>query len=107
MTDTLHAFAQKDTPAVVNVPRDMAGLIFWAVGRFGSGILLAVACGYALSRVYDDLSRQQMQLMTILESRAKLDTELTGALLQLRSAIDEVAKDARSAHRAGGRSVEP
>ena len=94
----LHSLAQADTPATVEVPNTMSGLLFWAIGRFGSGIMLAVACGWALSRVYEDHAKQTAQLMTILESRAKLDSEMTSALVHLTTAIDQVAKDAAKAH---------
>lgn len=99
MTDRLHTIAENDTPAAVNVPQTIQGLVLWAVGRFGSGILLAVACGWALMRVYEDHGRQTDRLMQVLETRAKVDTEMTAALLQLRAALDEVAKEARNAHR--------
>jgi hypothetical protein len=98
-TDTLHSLAQADTPSTVDVPKDMTGLLFWAIGRFGSGILLALACGYALTRVYEDHAKQTQQLMTILETRAKLDSEMTAALVHLTSAIDQVSRDAQKAHR--------
>ena len=98
-TDTIHALAQADTPATVDVPQNMTGLLFWAIGRFGSGILLAMACGWALSRVYEDHAKQTEQLMTILETRAKLDSEMTDALVHLTTAIDQVSKDAMKAHR--------
>jgi hypothetical protein len=99
MTDRLHAIAQCDTPAAVDVPNNMNGLVMWMVGRFGGGILLAIACGWALGRVYDDHAKQTGRLMEILEQRAKVDSEMTSALMQLRIAIDEVAKESREAHR--------
>jgi hypothetical protein len=98
MTDRLHQIAENDTPAAVTVPQTLQGLVLWAVGRFGSGILLALACGWALMRVYEDHGRQTDKLMTILEQRAKVDTEMTAALLQLRTALDKVAEEARNAH---------
>lgn len=98
MTNTLHAIAQNDTPAVVDVPQGWNGLIMWMVGRFGSGILLALACGWALGRVYEDHAKLTDRLMIILERRAVVDSEMTSALIQLRSALDEVSRESRSAH---------
>lgn len=98
-TETLYTLAEADTPESVEVPRDMTGLLFWAIGRFGSGILLAIACGWALTRVYEDHAKQTAQLMTILETRAKLDAEMTDTLAHLTDAINQVAKDAREAHK--------
>ena len=102
-TTSLHNFAQQDTPNVVDVPKSWRGLIVWAVGRFGGGILMAMACGWALMRVYDDHALQTRQLMTILEQRARVDAEMTLAVNQLRSAVQEVAKEARDAHRNSNR----
>jgi len=98
-TKELHDFAQTDTPEAVDVPRNWGGLLVWAVGRFGSGIVLALACAWALMRVYDDHAAQTRQLMVILEQRARVDSEMTLAVNQLRGAIDDVAKEARMAHR--------
>jgi hypothetical protein len=99
MTERLHQLAESDTPAAVTVPQSWQGIVFWAVGRFGSGILLAAACGWALMRVYEDHAKGTDRLMTILEQRAKVDADMTSALLQLRGALDEVAREARNAHR--------
>lgn len=98
-TERLQDFAQSDTPSAVDVPRSWRGLIVWAVGRFGSGILMAAACAWALSRVYDDHASQTRSLMSILEQRARVDAEMTVTLHQLRGAIDEMSKEARAAHR--------
>lgn len=97
--DTLHQIAQNDTPAAVHVPKDMHGLIVWAVGRFGGGILLAAACAWALSKVYDDHSKQTDRMLTLLEQRARADSELATALSRFTFAIDDLAKEARTAHR--------
>lgn len=51
-TDTLHQIAQNDTPAAVHVPKDLNGLIVWAIGRFGGGILLAAACSTVKGEIW-------------------------------------------------------
>lgn len=98
-TDTLHTIANQDTPEAVHVPRDMHGLIVWAVGRFGGGIVLAGCCAWALSKVYEDHSRQTDRLITLLEARAKADSELAGAILSLKAAVDDIGRESRAAHR--------
>ncbi|SKA88799.1 hypothetical protein SAMN02745166_01488 [Prosthecobacter debontii] len=98
-TTQIHNFAQQDTPNAVYVPKSWRGLLIWAVGRFGSGILLAAACSWALMRVYDDHATQTRQLMTILEQRARVDSEMTVTLHRLSQSIDELRRDAASAHR--------
>lgn len=97
-TNTLHQIANNDTPAVVTVPKDMQGLIVWAVGRFGGGILLAAACAWALSKVYDDHAKQTDRMMTLLEVRSKTDSELALAIRTLALSVDEIGKEARAAH---------
>lgn len=108
MTDTLHKIAENDTPAAVQVPNSINGLIVWAVGRFGGGILLAAACAWALSKVYEDQRVQTDRMMSLLEQRAtsdsqraKADSELALAISGMRTAVDEIAKEARGAHRGG------
>lgn len=98
-TTQLHNIAQQDTPTSVEVPKEWRGLLIWAVGRFGSGILMAAACGWALTRVYDDHATQTRQLMTILEQRARVDSEMTLTLSRLGQSIDELRRDAANAHR--------
>lgn len=99
MTDTLHKIAQGDTPEAVDVPHSLNGLIVWAVGRFGGGILLALACGWALSKVYEDHARQTDRMMTLLEARAVSDSQLATALQSVKASVEELAKEARTAHR--------
>lgn len=98
-TDTLHQIAQNDTPAAVQVPPTLNGLIVWAVGRFGGGILLAAACAGALSKVYEDQRVQTDRMMTLLEARAGADSQLATALLGVKSSIEEMTKEARTAHK--------
>ncbi|MEN3940678.1 hypothetical protein WJU23_05235 [Prosthecobacter sp. SYSU 5D2] len=100
-TTQIHNIAKQDTPASVEVPKEWRGLLIWAVGRFGSGILLAAACSWALMRVYDDHAMQTRQLMSILEARARVDAEMTLTLSRLGNSIDELRRDAAAAHRAG------
>lgn len=95
----LHQMAEQDTPNAVAVPNEWRGLVIWAIGRFGSGILLAAACAWALMRVYDDHAMQTRQLMTILEQRARVDAEMTLTLSRLGNSIDELRRDAANAHR--------
>ncbi len=109
MTDTLHQIAENDTPAAVQVPRTLNGLVVWAVGRFGGGILMAAACAWALSKVYEDQKVLQDRMMQLLEqraasdsARAKADSELASAISGMRSAVDEIVKEARGAHCGAG-----
>ena len=99
--DPLHQIANDDTPSAVNVPRTISGLIIWAVGRFGSGIVMALACAWALSKVYEDHAKQTDRMMTILEMQGKRDSEIASAMNGVKNAVDEIAKEARMAHKGG------
>lgn len=112
----MRQLAQDDTPAKVDVPEGWSGILVWAVGRFGVGILMALACGWALTRVYDDLRAQQVlisemhqtqneSLILLLKEDVKAKVEMTVTLNELRAAISQVSADSREAHervRAGG-----
>lgn len=100
-SETLHQIAQNDTPAAVQVPPTLNGLIVWAVGRFGGGILLAAACAWALSKVYEDHAKQTDRMMTLLEARAAADSQLATAMLSVKTSMEDLTKEARQAHRGG------
>lgn len=97
----IHDVARRDTPEQVEVPETWAGLAIWALGRFGGVLLLAGAASYASVRVYDDLGRQQERMMLMIEKRSETDVQMTQVLLGLKAALDELARDARTAHRGG------
>ena len=101
----MHQAAQVDTPASVTVPNNMFGLVLWAVARFGGGLIIAGASFYALTKVYADHQVQNERLMTIIETRAKMDGELSAALQTFRTSVESMnatmnslAQDAREAH---------
>lgn len=104
MAPRLHQLAEDDTPSRVQVPATWSGLLVWAVGRFGVGILMAAACGWALMRVYEDLSTTQRELMQLLRDEARAKSEMTVTLNELRQAIAEVSRESRNAHTKGGGS---
>lgn len=105
--DTLHNIASNDTPQTVQVPRGLNGLVVWAIGRFGGGILIAAACAFALQTVYEDHAKQTDRMMTLLEARASSDTALATAITALRTAIEDVGKEARTAHTADHSKPKP
>jgi hypothetical protein len=109
MAPQIRQLAQDDTPSKVEVPEGWAGIMVWAVGRFGVGILMATACSWALMRVYDDLRAQQVQiqemhraqnesLMLLMREDVKAKVEMTVTLNELRAAISQVAADSRAAN---------
>lgn len=98
-TDTFYSIAQADTPETVTVPKSWTALAVWAVGRFGVGVIVAAVFWHAWREERRETHVMNDRIIGILESRARLDSEMTTALTQLRSAIDEMRRDAGLAHR--------
>lgn len=98
-TDTVHTVAQRDTPDWVDVPNNWRGLLIWAVVRFGPGMLFAVIMGWFLSVVYTDQKVTSERLLVLLEARAVSDVKLADAMSQLSRAVDDLKREAQTAHR--------
>lgn len=99
------ALANCDTPSAVEVPSTWAGLIVWAAGRFGVGIVFAVVFGYAVREVYNDSKSQRDQLMKYVverndidAKRAIADTELAKSIAQLAESVENLCDEAKRAH---------
>jgi hypothetical protein len=90
--------ANADTPSNVEVPDTWNGIIIWAVGRFGSGIIMAAAFAYAASVVYKDDHLLIDRVMTAFEARSKTDTELAAALTALTRQLADMRDEVRDAH---------
>lgn len=97
-TDRLHSLASSDTPSAVTVPREWPGLLVWAVGRFGVGILVAAVFWHAWREERVESHSRNERLALILEQRARVDVEMTTALTRLTQTIEEMRKEAMGAH---------
>ncbi len=120
-TDSLHRYAQRDTPDMVNVPNTWAGLLAWAATRFGVSVVLLAVIGYwgsgAINKVYSDNQAINVRVVTLMENRAISDSKLADALSQstlarvnsdmklsdtlsgLSRIVEEIKNDAAEAHR--------
>lgn len=94
----MHSLAQADTPAIVDVPNTWSGLIIWAVGRFGSGILIAALCVAGIVKVYGDLKEQNQVLITLIKEQTAASSGLQSALYELKTSLSLVATEAKRAH---------
>lgn len=99
MTEQLHRFASDDTPSKVQVPQGWPGIIAWAVGRFGGGIVIAMVCVYMLDKVYADYQRQNAAVLTALTQQTEVKARNIVLMEELRKTIQELTNEARSAHR--------
>lgn len=59
--EELHEIATQTTPEHVNIPETWGGLIVWAVGKWGVGVVFAAM----LVPVYTDLKASNQQLADI------------------------------------------
>lgn len=87
----LHDLANSDTPSKVEVPQGWSGLLVWAVGRFGVGILCAVVFGWWLMRVYGDLRNDAEKVLSAFQLQAVANAQTVIALQQLTLAVERVA----------------
>ena len=109
MDTTAQHVAQMDTPQAVNVPNSLTGLIVWATGRFGVGVLMAVAFAYATNKVYQDYRLLTDRMITAFENRAKVDTETattlqaqTTAIASLTQVMQQMAQDLKRNPKSNG-----
>ena len=66
--DEIHSIAESQTPPEVNVPQTWGGLIVWALGKWGIGIVFLAL----LVPVYQDLKISNSQFATISSSNVRV-----------------------------------
>ena len=96
--DTVHSLAQADTPAIVDVPNTWSGLLIWAVGRFGSGILIAALCVAGIVKVYGDLKEQNQALITLIKEQTAASSGLQSTLSELKTSLLLVVNEVKRVH---------
>ena len=69
-TENLHQFASDATPSTVEIPKTYTGLIIWAVGKWGIGIVFAAF----LIPVYSDLKASNQRLADISQANVQILT---------------------------------
>jgi len=71
-TENLHQLASATTPENVEIPKSYAGLIVWAIGKWGIGIVFAAF----LVPVYQDLKASNQRLADISHANVQVLTAL-------------------------------
>ena len=89
--DELHKHASSTTPAVVNVPNTWAGLIVWAVGKWGVGTIFMIMLGW----VYLDLQEANRAMVEVVRANAVVIENLAK---EVRSNGDKVDRLDNSLH---------
>ncbi len=86
-TAPLHQIAENDTPTAVQLPSSLHGLVVWAMGRTGGGILPAASYASSLSKGYKYQRTQTDRMRILLEGRAGADSQLVAALFSVKASI--------------------
>lgn len=86
----LQRVAQQDTPSSVQVPPGWVGLVTWAVGRFGVGVMFAAVFGWWLMTVYGDLRTDASRVLSAFEKQAETNANTVAALQQLTLAVERI-----------------
>jgi Holliday junction resolvasome RuvABC endonuclease subunit len=97
--DEIHHVAKNDTPEGVQVPNTFAGLVMWAVGRFGGAAIIAIAAAYALIKIYTDMQVQNAQMIgdqkavnAVVVEMVRETTKATGASTDAISELSEAVE---------------
>lgn len=103
MSEKIAKMANKDTPTGVIVDSSLYSLIVWAIGKFGAGIIIAIAAFYGLGVVYGDLKQSNIEnnktIMKVVDSQAIQMTELTKTLSAIEVSLKSLAEEAKEAHK--------
>lgn len=86
----LHQLAQADTPSAVYVPNTWAGLITWAVTKFGVGVMFAAVFAWWLMTVYADLRSDATRVLAAFEKQSETNAHTVNALQQLTLAVERI-----------------
>jgi hypothetical protein len=80
--DELHAIAESTTPSNVQIPQTWPGLIVWATGRFGIGIVFLIL----LIWVYQDFQLANRAMVDVVRAN-------TSAIEALVTKTEETSKN--------------
>lgn len=75
-TDNLHQMAAATTPENVEIPNTYGGLIVWAIGKWGIGVIFAAF----LVPVYQDLKASNQRLGDISQANVQVLTALANKI---------------------------
>lgn len=81
--DEIHKVAEHSTPPDVNVPQTWGGLIVWALGKWGIGVVFLGL----LVPVYQDLKSSNAQLATISTNNVRVLEALASKIENSNTAI--------------------
>jgi hypothetical protein len=96
MTEIIKDFAEKDTPQEVSIPDSRSGLLIWAVGRFGSGIIIAIFAVWWLVRIDDRAAEREAALLDAYRNQTSINVETVAAIRANTQAINELSHEIKA-----------
>ena len=95
MTAKLAEYANNQTPQDVHVPNSWPGLMVWAIGKFGIGVVFAAMLIY----VYLDLRKVSDALVEVVRANAVAIQTLAEKVEQTNIKVDRIEREQRDSHR--------
>jgi hypothetical protein len=102
MTKLLYAIANKSTPEGVKVPETAWGFASWVIVQLGGWGVLLGFLAYAYFDHKEESRADKRQVIEVCRDQIEVSTKLTALMEQLQRTTEELAREARTAHRYGG-----
>lgn len=93
--EELHEIAVASTPEHVNIPETWGGLLVWAIGKWGVGVVFAAM----LVPVYADLKASNQQVAEISKANIIILTQLSAQIEDASSRTTRVEEAIRELNR--------
>jgi hypothetical protein len=102
MTEALHKIAQQDTPEWADVPKNKWGFIAWVMVRLGGWGVLILVLLYFGKRQYEESRADKLEIIAAYRQQIEVNTRLLSVLGNVEKTMEELAREARAAHRYAG-----
>jgi len=86
--DQLHSIASQDAPDNVEVPNTWPGIVVWAVGKFGTGIIFA----FMLIYVYQDLQAANKAMVDVVRANTQAIQSLANQTGETNRKIENIER---------------
>lgn len=92
MTEDICQFANESTPQNVHVPNSIAGLIWWALGKFGPWVAVTIVLGWMAFKGDTRNEENTKALMQAFQSQTEANLKMTEAINRLTDRIERLEK---------------
>lgn len=97
--DSLHSAAESSTPSGINIPQTWGGLLVWALGKWGIGVVFLAM----LVPVYQDLKASNATLAEISSANVRVLESLAAKVEASNAAISRLDETMRRLESANSR----